>query len=193
MHADSIKKTKMGAQQLLNPRPAFLVGTYLDDKPNFITVSWAGIISADPPTMSIAIRNIRYSLSGIRENRTFSINIPSADMVEETDFCGSFSGAEYDKALECHFNVFNGILKNAPLIHQCPVNIECEVTQEIPVGDHTLFLGKIIETYISDECFTNSIPDITKINPLCFCTFTKEAMGYYKIGEFAGKTGIVNK
>jgi flavin reductase (DIM6/NTAB) family NADH-FMN oxidoreductase RutF len=70
-------KTMMGPQQLLNPRPAVLVGTHIDGKPNFITVSWAGITSVNPPTMSIAIRNIRYSLKGIKQNMAFSANIPS--------------------------------------------------------------------------------------------------------------------
>jgi flavin reductase (DIM6/NTAB) family NADH-FMN oxidoreductase RutF len=184
-----MKKIKMGAQQLLNPRPAVLVGAVVDDKPNFITVSWAGITSAIPPTMSIAIRNIRYSLKGIQENNSFSVNIPPVDMVKETDYCGNVSGSEHDKIKECNFNIFYGNLKNAPMIEQCHINIECEVIQNILVGDHTLLIGEIIETYISDSCFTNGIPDIKKIDPLSFCTLTSESMGYYKVGEFVKNTG----
>jgi len=76
----------MGPQQLLNPRPAILVGTYIDGKPNFFTVSWAGITSADPRTMSIAVRNIQYSLKGIQENRQFSVNVPTVNMVRQGDY-----------------------------------------------------------------------------------------------------------
>lgn len=68
----------MGPKQLLNLRPVILIGTVLDSKTNFITVSWAGITSGLLQTMSIAIRNIRYSLKGILNNKTFSVNIPSA-------------------------------------------------------------------------------------------------------------------
>ena len=183
------KKQKMGLQQLLNPRPAVLVGTFMDGKPNFITVSWAGITSKEPPTMAIAIYNMRYSLKGIQQNKTFSVNIPSVSMVKETDFCGNKSGAEFDKVKECNFKIFNGSLKNTPLIEQCPMNLECEVIKIIPIGDHTVLIGQIVETYISSDCFTEGIPDIRKIDPLCFCTITNESMGYYKIGDFVAQTG----
>ncbi|OGU54421.1 MAG: NADPH-flavin oxidoreductase [Ignavibacteria bacterium RBG_13_36_8] len=181
----------MGAQQLLNPRPAVLVGTVVDDKPNFITVSWAGITSAEPPTMSVAVRNIRYSLKGIQQNLTFSVNIPSADLVKETDFCGTVSGSEYNKVNECGFEIFYGNLKDAPLIEQCPINIECEVLQIVAIGDHSLIIGKIIESYLTDDCFINGTPDIKKIDPLCFCSFTQNSMGYYKVGEFVAKTASI--
>lgn len=183
-------KVRMGTRQLLNPRPAILVGTIVNDKPNFLTVSWAGITSDSPPSMSIAIRNIRYSLKGIIQNNNFSVNIPSSNFVNETDYCGNVSGEFHDKVKECELNIFYGVLKTAPLIEQCPINIECEILHNYSIGNHSLLIGKIIESYISDNCFTNNIVDITKIDPLCFCSFTENAMGYYKIGPFLIKTGI---
>lgn len=180
-------KIKMGPQHLLNPKPVVLVGTMVDDKPNFITVSWTGITSANPPTMSIAIRNSRYSLKGIKQNMTFSVNIPNASMVDETNYCGTVSGADHNKVEECNFNIFSGSIKNAPLIQECPINIECKVYQIIDIGDHSLIIGELIETYINKECFTNSIPDIAKISPLSFCSFSPESMGYYKVGELVAK------
>lgn len=186
-------KIKMGAQQFLNPRPAILIGTILDQKPNFITVSWCGITSANPPTMSIAIRNIRYSLKGIEINKEFSVNIPSVSMVKETDYCGNVSGKDHYKAEECGFKIFYGKLKNAPLIEQCPINIECKLFNEILLGDHKLVIGEIIETYIREDCCTNNVPDINKISPICFCAFTEKEMGYYKVGDFIAKTKSINK
>ena len=188
-----MNKIKMGTQQFLNPRPAILVGTIVNNKPNFITVSWAGITNADPPTMSIAIRKNRYSLKGILGNKSFSVNIPSASQIKETDYCGVVSGAGQDKVKACDFKLFYGNLSNAPMIEQCPVNFECEVVREVDSGDHILIFGEIIESYISENCFKEGIPDIEKINPLCFCSFTSESMGYYKLGEFIGHTPYKNK
>ena len=193
MFSEKIKKTKMGAQQWLNSKPVVLVGTVIDGKANFITVSWAGITSDNPPTMSIAIRNIRYSLKGIKENMTFSVNIPSADLVKETDYCGTLSGSVHNKVQECGFKIFYGKTKDAPMIEQCPINMECEIFKIIDIGDHSVIVGKIIESYFTTDCFTNEVPDIRKINPLCFCTFTTKSMGYYKIGELvAGTENIKN-
>jgi len=169
------------------------VGTVIDGKPNFLTVSWTGITSANPPTMSIAIRDIRYSLKGIQQNMTFSVNIPSVDMVKETDYCGSLSGLQYNKVKECGLSIFYGNLKSAPLIEQCPINIECEVMQIVNIGDHSLIIGEIIESYMTDDCFTDDIPDIRKINPLSFCSLSKKSMGYYSVGEFVANTNSLIK
>ncbi len=183
-----MNKIKMGPIQLLIPKPVILAGTFMDGKANFITVSWAGAASENPPTISMAIRNTRYSLRGIKENLTFSVNIPSDEMVHETDYCGTVSGEKFDKALECGFKIFYGKVPNAPLIEGCPVNMECEVFEIINVGDHSLVIGKIMETYINDYCFTKNLPDIKKINPMCFCTLTSKSMGYYKVGDFIPQT-----
>ena len=188
-----LKKIKMGTLQFLNPKPVVLVGTVIDDKPNFLTVSWTGITSSNPPTMSVSIRNIRYSLKGIQENKTFSVNIPSVKMVKETDYCGSVSGSKYDKVKECEFKIFYGNLDNAPLIEQCPINIECKIFQTIVIGDHSIIIGEIIESYINENCFTKDLPDIKKIDPMCFCTLTTKAMGYYKLGDFIAGTNSIKK
>lgn len=188
-----MEKIKMGQQQFLIPKPVLLVGTVVNDKPNFITVSWAGITSENPPTMFVAIRNIRYSLKGVQQNKTFSINIPSADMVAQADYCGTVSGSEVDKIDECKFKLFYGNLKNAPLIEQCPINIECEVSQIIEIGDHSLVIGEVVESYVTGTCIINGIPDIRKIDPLGFCTLTSKSMGYYKIGEFVAPTNSGGK
>ena len=187
-----MSKRKMGPAQFLNPKPVVLVGTVVNDKPNFITVSWIGNTSASPPTMAIAIRNIRYSLEGIKKNMTFSVNIPSVDLVKEAEYCGSVSGFNFDKIKECNLKIIKGNLDNAPLIEQCPINIECEVLQIVEIGDHSVIIGKIIESYITDDCFDNGKPDIKKINPLCFCTLTEKSMGYYKVGEFVANTSSIS-
>ncbi len=193
MIPNELKKIKMGAQQFLNPKPVVLVGTVIDNKPNFLTVSWTGITSSNPPTMSVAIRDIRYSLKGIQNNKTFSVNIPSVKMVKETDYCGSVSGSKYDKIKECEFKIFYGNLAGAPLIEQCPINIECKVFQTIVIGDHSIIIGEIIESYISEDCFTNGLPDIKKIDPMCFCTLTTKSMGYYKLGKYIGSTNSIKE
>ena len=178
-----MNKIKMGARQFLIPKPVILVGTVIEGKPNFITVSWTCITSEDPPTISVAVRKIRYSLKGISGNMTFSVNIPSADQVKETDYCGTVSGKDFNKVKECNFNVFYGSTKNAPLIEQCPVNLECEVSRIIDLGDHSVIIGEIIESYISGECCTGGLPDLRKINPLCYCALNGESSGYYRVGE----------
>ncbi|OGO24289.1 MAG: NADPH-flavin oxidoreductase [Chloroflexi bacterium RBG_16_50_9] len=161
-------KIIMGPEPLLYPKPAVLVGVNIDDKPSFATYAWCGITSSKPPTISIGVRPHRHTLKGIRQNMTFSVNIPSVDMVRETDYCGLVSGAKTDKVKDCRFKVFYGKLGNAPLIEQCPVNMECAVLHIINLGSHFLVIGRIEETHVSEDCLTDGKPDIMKINPIIF-------------------------
>ena len=178
-------KILMGPQTLIYPMPALLVGANVDDKPNFMTVAWCGIANGEPPMLSVAIRHYRYTLRGIRQSLTFSANIPSTDMVIETDYCGLKSGLKVNKAEDCHFKVFYGKLDSAPLIEQCPINLECKVVHILDLGSHSLIVGRIEETHISESCLTDGKPDVDKIKPLTY--ITAPARHYQALGKVIAK------
>ena len=184
-------KVLLGPGTLIYPQPALLVGANVNGKPNFLTVAWAGIAGENPPMVSIAIRHNRYTLKGIRQNMTFSVNVPSTDMVRETDYCGIVSGSEVDKVEVCRFKVFYGKLGSAPLIEQYPVNLECKVVHILDLGSHSLVIGRIRETHVSESCLTDGKPDIDKINPLIYIT---DSDGQYQaLGGVIGKAYSVGK
>jgi len=178
-------KIVMGPQTLVYPMPALLVGVNIDDKPNFMTVAWGGIANGEPPMISVAIRHTRHSLKGIRQKETFSVNIPSADMVREADYCGIASGSKVDKAEACRFKVFYGKLGDAPLIEQCPVNLECKVVHILDLGSHALVIGRIEETHVSQSCLTDGKPDVNKIQPITYVTSPDTR--YQALGEVLAK------
>ncbi|MCX6004830.1 MAG: flavin reductase family protein [Chloroflexi bacterium] len=179
-----MEKVKIGPQTLMYPMPALLIGSNVEGKPNFMTVAWAGIACSEPPMISVAIRHQRHTLKGMKENMTFSVNVPSVDQAKETDHCGIVSGAKEDKVKVCGFKVFYGSLKAAPMIKQCPVNMECKIMHMLDLGSHILVIGKIEEVYVSADCFSGEQPDVKKINPLIW---TLPANVYYGLGEVVGK------
>lgn len=185
-------KIKMGTGQgpvpILSAYPVVLVGAYVDGKADFTTVAWTGVAASNPPTISVALQHHRHVLQGIRHHMAFSVNIPSADIVKEADYCGLVSGAKTDKARDCRFDVFHGKLDNAPLIEQCPINHVCQVVQILDLGSHELVIGRIIETYVSEECTTDGRPDAMKTKPLTYVG------GKYRIlGEVIGNSFDVGK
>jgi len=93
-----LEKVKIGPSTHLHPKPAVLVGALVDEKTNFMTVSWCGIASQQPPAISVAIRKIRHTLKGIRQHGVFSVNVPGVDLARKVDFCGIYSGKEEDKS-----------------------------------------------------------------------------------------------
>ena len=184
-------KILMGPTTLICPMPVLLVGANVDGKPNFMAVAWGGIANGEPPMISVAIRYSRYTRRGIGQNSTFSVNVPSVDLVREADYCGITSGSKVNKVEVCHFNVFYGKLDNAPLIEQCPVNLECKVMHILDLASHSLIVGRIEETHISESCLTDGKPDIDKIKPLIY--IAEPARQYQAFGEVVGKAFSIGR
>ena len=174
-------KVILGPRTLIYPMPSLLVGAQVDGKPNFMAVAWGGIAGSTPPMISVAIQPHRYTYQGIRQNMTFSVNVPSTDLVKETDYCGIATGAKVDKTRVCDFKVFYGRIETAPLIEQCPVNLECSVVHILNLGSHSLVVGRIDETHISEDCLTDGKPDVTKIKPFSYVTSPQQQ--YQALGD----------
>lgn len=175
-----MKKTAIGPKSYLYPMPVVLVGANVGGKPNYMTLAYCGIAQMRPPMILCTLGRIHYTNTGIKENRTFSVNIPSADMVVPVDYCGLVSGEKQDKSSV--FTTFYGTLGTAPMVEECPVNIECRLRDVLDYeGTNELFLGDIIEVHVSDACLDiKGMPDVKKIDPLLF---SQPDNNYWKLGE----------
>ena len=184
-----MSKKKLGPQPMIWPHPTVLVGTVFEGKVDFATYAWTGVTASSPPSVSVALQHHRHTLKGIYANRAFSVNIPPVELVKETDYCGLVSGADTDKVKDCGFKVFYGALQNAPLIEECPINLECELLHTLNVGSHVLVVGKITETHLSEDCLTDGHPDMDKVKPFVFGPGK-----YFKVGDaFADAFKIGNE
>lgn len=184
-------KVAIGPRPLLYPMPTVLVGANVDGKPNFMAVAWCGIVNGRPPMISVALQHPRHTLKGVQQNNTFSVNVPSVDLVKETDYCGLITGAKTDKAADCKFQIFYGKLATAPLIDQYPVNLECRVVQMLNLGSHVLVIGQIEEVHVTDSCLTNGKPDVDKIRP--FLWAVEPANQYREFGKPIGQAFSIGK
>jgi flavin reductase (DIM6/NTAB) family NADH-FMN oxidoreductase RutF len=168
--------------------PVVIVGAIVHNKPNFNTIAYCGVAQSQPPMLAISMDKKRHTIIGIKEKRTFSVNIPSVEMLELTDYVGTVSGRDADKSEL--FNLFYGTLKTAPMIEKCPVNMECEMVDQMDFGGkNDLIIGKIVETYAEKKYLTGEYPDLKKIKPIIF---TRQDHKYWETGGFlkeAGKTG----
>jgi len=183
-----MNKKKIGPQILVYPMPAVLVGADVDKKPNFMTAAFCNIMAFKPPAVSVGIQRIRHTMKGIEANGTFSVNIPPVSMVKEVDWCGLYSGRKKDKSEI--FNSFYGVLKNAPLIQECPLNLECRVKQTLDLGSHLMIVGEIVETYVNENCYADGKADPEKIDPLVYIPTVRK---YYRLGEFVADAFQVGK
>jgi len=157
----------IGPVNALYPMPTTLVGATVNGKPNFLAVAHVGILNhGSPQYLSIGLGKIHYTNPGIRENRTFSICLPSEDLMVATDYCGLMTGRKTDKA--ALFDVFYGELKTAPMIGQCPLNMELKLYDVIDFPTHDIFIGELVQTYADDGVLIGGKVDVTKLRPLLF-------------------------
>ncbi len=179
-------KKNLGPINALYPTPIVLVGTMVDGKINYINIAHIGII--DMNTMSISMGKIHHSNKGIKENKTLSINLPSEDMVVEADYVGLVSGAMVDKSQV--FESFFGELKNAPMIKNAPVNMECEVVNMLDMPNHDVFLVRAKNTYCNEEVLTDGRIDLAKVKPMFFDMHQRK---YWKLGEAFAKCWSIGR
>ena len=142
-------KIEWKPSELLYPCPVVLV-TCADreGRPNIITLSWVGVACSDPPTISIAIRPDTHSYKLIEETKEFVVNIPTVDILQETDYCGKVSGRGRDKFTETKLTSESAKHVRPPLIKECPVNLECTLQKIVKVGSHDLFLGQVVAVHV---------------------------------------------
>ena len=136
---------------LLNPGPPVLVSCGSPEKPNLITVGWCGTICTQPPMVSISVRPERYSHHLIQESGEFVINLPTESLTRAVDWCGVKSGRDVDKFAAMHLSALPAAQVGTVLLEQSPVNLECKVTQCIPLGSHDLFLAEVIAVDVDES------------------------------------------
>lgn len=137
---------------MLYPVPAVMVSCQRPgEKPNIITVAWAGTVCSSPAMVSISVRKERYSYEILKETNEFVINLVTKDLVRAADYCGVRSGRDVDKYKEMHLTELPSRTVETPGIAESPVNIECRVKSVTPLGSHDLFLAEVTGVTIEDR------------------------------------------
>ncbi len=181
-------KIKINKKIPMYPMTVTLVGANVEDKANFLTVVWCSIVNFRPPLIAVVLNKNHYTNKGIKETKTFSINLPSTDMVSLVDYCSIVSGREADKSTI--FTTFYGTLKTAPMISECPISLECKLIETIGFATHEIFIGEIIDTYTEEGYLTNELPDVKKIKPILYSMYDNN---YWKLGESIGQAFHLGK
>lgn len=183
-------KVKTGAYCPFPVAPIVLVGANVHGKPNYMAAAYVNSVNARPAFIYISLNKKHYTPKGIIENGTFSINVPSADHVVVTDYCGLVSGNNVDKS--DIFNTFYGELKTAPMIEEFPITCECRYTgQKVEFEMDIVYFGEVIQVYANDEIIDeNNRIEILKANPFLYSDIERR---YFSLGEAIGKCWSIGK
>ena len=119
--------------------------------------------------IGLGIRPERHSYSLIEGSAEFVVNIPTKDMLRAVDFCGLVSGRDVNKFSEAGLTPERAQKVKPPLIKECPVNMECLLSEKIVLGSHDLFLGKIVRVHVDKKVLDKKGRiDFKKVSPFVY-------------------------
>ena len=129
---------------MLYPVPVIMVSCQKEGgKPNIITAAWCGTTCSSPAMLYVSIRPDRYSHHIIKETGEFVANLVTEDLTFATDYCGVKSGRDTDKFKDMKLTPLKSKKVRCPGIEESPVNLECRVTQIIPLEATTCFWQRL--------------------------------------------------
>lgn len=175
-----MSKSKIG-NNVFFPMPVTLVGTVVQGKANFMTVAWVSRVNAQPPEIGIGVNKTHATTEGIRANKTFSVCFPNRELMVKTDYCGITSGKTVDKSNL--FNLFYGEIKSAPMIEECPLCLECQLTETVEGKSNYFFCGEIKGAYADGACLQDGNIDPLKAD---YLLLTMPDKYYWSLGEKLG-------
>jgi flavin reductase (DIM6/NTAB) family NADH-FMN oxidoreductase RutF len=147
-----MNKVQGNMKSCLQPTAKILVSCR-DEKgrDNALAVAYCCNCSYDPPMVMVGIVPSRYSYNIIKETGVFVVNLVTKEQKEMFDYLGSHSGRDEDKLEKLSAKIEEGIKVNAPLLADCPINIECKVVDSILTGSHEMFVGKVEYVHANSE------------------------------------------
>ncbi len=155
------------AYRLLHPMHTVLVSCIGNsNKANITTVAWAMPTSMNPPLLAISLGAGRHSHALIEESGEFVVNIPTMEILQAVYACGSLTGRSFDKFKKANLTPIPAKKVKAPAIQECIAHLECEVDGQFTTGDHTIFVGKILEAYADMGVFADGGYDIKRVRML---------------------------
>jgi len=152
---ETVSVNLFSAFKLLHPMHTVLVSCIgKTAQPNIITLAWAMPTSINPPLVAVSIAPERHSHALIEETKEFVVNIPTIRILKETLFCGRKSGKNCDKFKETGLTPLPSRKVKPPIVKECIAHLECKLHSQFTTGDHSIFIGEIVEAYADKEVFT---------------------------------------
>ncbi len=140
--------------RIINHGSVTLVTSQVENHlPNILAVAWVMPVSLDPPLVGISIAKGHFSHQLISQSNEFVINVPSVAIVSSVMICGKVSGRETNKFEIAKLTPIPSENVLPPMIQECIGHLECRVEQQVKIGDHSLFIGRVLKACAEENLF----------------------------------------
>jgi flavin reductase (DIM6/NTAB) family NADH-FMN oxidoreductase RutF len=142
---------QIDARRLLGGGPVVLVSTSFRGNVNVMPAAFVTPLSFDPPLIGLAVHPGRHTHDMIKASEAFALNVPTRELLHHCMYLGSVSGRDVNKLELTRLPTFRARQVDAPLLEGCAGHIECSVEDAYTIGDHTLFVGKVIAAQVEED------------------------------------------
>ncbi len=114
--------------------------------PNVMSAEWTHNVSNGPSLIMVNIDAEDATAENISANKEFGVNLAAQDQNIVCSIAGGSSGHDVDKIAvlkDLGVVFYDGRSIEVPMIKAAALNAECQVIQETPLGDHTMFVGEV--------------------------------------------------
>lgn len=171
------------------PTPAALIVSADENKKSNIMTAGEvfNVGLRNPVIIGAAIRKATYTHTLISRTREFTVNLPTASILEKVDLIGTVSGRDgIDKFYEYGLTPVASAKVVPPIVQECPVNLECKLLSVTEAGDHDLFLGEVVAMYAdSDKIDEKKRLIVEKLDGFFFSN-----QKYYRFGAYLADIGF---
>jgi flavin reductase (DIM6/NTAB) family NADH-FMN oxidoreductase RutF len=155
-----MNKIQANKRSCLQPAPKVLIscrGT--DGENNALVVVYCCNCSFDPPMVMVGIVPTRYSYKMIKESGCFVVNLVAKNYKDTFEYLGTHSKRDEDKLTKMNVKLGQAVKVNAPVLSDCPVNIECTIVDSVKTGSHEMFIARVEYVHAAPE-YVNEKGDI---------------------------------
>lgn len=175
----NLKKVEGTPYYLSYPMITPLITSQAGGKENVMTATWTTPVSIDPPLYAVSIAPSRFSHQLIEDSGNFGVCFMDFQDVEKVLKAGRMSGKNADKFEKLNLEKKKATEINAPLIADAISALECKLTHSPKLGDHTLFVGKVVASWVQQGTLKDNVLDLKKVDPVFYLgsnrfTTTKE-------------------
>lgn len=129
----------------------FVISVDKNGKPSGMVAGWSMKCSSDPPLFAVTLQKAGHTHKLIRESKEFVIAVPNKELEKELLFFGTKSGNEVDKFKETEIKTEKAKHVKSPLIKDATLNFECKLEKEVDSGDHIIFIGRVLASYLNKD------------------------------------------
>lgn len=141
------------ALKSLKPERVVFVISYdrKNKRPSGMVCGWSTICSSDPNMIAVCLWKKGYTHKLVQDTKEFVVAVPNKGMEEAIHVFGENHGDKVDKFKSSKVRTSEAKFVKVPLLSDATMNFECKLEKEVDSGDHILFVGKVVASWVNED------------------------------------------